>query len=143
MPSGATSIGCQGRNHRASLNGHSHAMPSPPFVAMSTRPCEAHETARNATTRALGTPVRRANHGPISSATKTPKAIECVQPRWPHQASYGTPAKCPIASRSGAADASEAATSSERWRSDGAQQAISSGIAGWEKQLAMVGGSDG
>ena len=81
IPSGATSIGCTGQNMRSSDSGHIRAMPRPPLVAMSTRPCDNHAAKRNAATRADGTPVRRASHGVTAADASNANPMECVHPR--------------------------------------------------------------
>ncbi len=99
-PIGATGIGRHGAKNRVRLKGHSSAAPRPPSVIVSRRPWLASTSVAITIVGSTG----RLNHR-APKPTRTPPASantsECVAPRCPHGALYGTPRMKPTTSMSG------------------------------------------
>src|SRR5262249_46801561 len=99
-PIGATGIGRQGAKYRVGSKGQSSALPRPPSVSVSRSPWLASVATARAASPAAETFLGRAAAA-IATPSTAANASECVAPRCPHAAPYGTPRKNPTRSASG------------------------------------------
>jgi hypothetical protein len=87
MPSGETSTGLKGKKYRVLSNGAKKAIPRPPLVRASKRPCEAVAKKKKIKRRYLKAiqSCPRKNVATINGLSAAAKTSEWVNPRWPRR----------------------------------------------------------